>query len=269
MTIGPAPAWTGRRSARRQRLAVPLPHGFEEQVVVVLPTYQEALNIEGVLTAIRAALPDAGILVVDDNSPDGTAELVGKVAGDLGGIDLLRRPGKQGLGVAYRSGFEWAMARGAGCIVEMDADGSHDPADLREIVAAVAYGADLAIGSRYVPGGSIPLWSWPRRLLSRWGNRFVALSLGLAVNDATSGYRAYHVDLLRGIGVDAVRADGYGIEMTYRAVRMDARVVEVPIAFTERSLGQSKMSGRIVAEALMLVTAWGVRDLLTGRRRSH
>jgi dolichol-phosphate mannosyltransferase len=248
-----------------------LPDGYEAGVVVVLPTYQEACNVESVLVALRESVPAATVLVVDDNSPDGTAEIVDKVAAAAGGIELLRRPGKQGLGVAYRAGFEWALARGATCVVEMDADGSHDPADLRELVAAVAHGADLAIGSRYVPGGNIPQWSWPRRLLSRWGNRYVALALGLAVNDATSGYRAYDAELLRDLDVDSVRADGYGfqIEMTYRSVRLDARVVEVPIIFSERSLGESKMSARIVVEALALVSGWGLRDLVTGRRRSR
>jgi dolichol-phosphate mannosyltransferase len=271
MTIGSGERRADRPSARRRR-ASPLPDGYESQVVVVLPTYQEALNIEGVLAAVREVLPASTVLVVDDNSPDGTADIVEKVAATSGGgVELLRRPGKQGLGVAYRAGFEWALARGAACIVEMDADGSHDPHDLRALVAAVAHGADLAIGSRYVPGGNIPQWAWPRRLLSRWANRYVALALGLAVNDATSGYRAYDVELITDLDVASIRADGYGfqIETTYRAVRLGAAIVEVPIVFAERSFGESKMSTRIVVEALALVTGWGLRDLLTGRRRSH
>ena len=235
-----------------------------------MPTYQEALNVEAVLRSVRDALPTATVLVVDDNSPDGTADIVEKVGAEVGGIEVLRRPGKHGLGVAYRSGFEWALARGARCIVQMDSDGSHDAAVLQELVAAVAYGADLAIGSRYVPGGRIPLWSWPRRLLSRWGNRYVALALGLAVNDSTSGFRAFDADLVRELASGG-RADGYGfqIELTYRTVRLDARVVEVPIVFSDRSFGESKMSGRIVAEAFALVTLWGARDAITGRRRAH
>lgn len=235
--------------------------------LVVVPTYNEVDNVGEVLERVRAAVPGAVVLVVDDASPDGTADAAAAKGDELGGIEVLRRPGKEGLGAAYRAGFAWGLARGAHPIVEMDADLSHDPAVLPALLAAVEYGADLAIGSRYVPGGSVPEWAWHRRLLSRWGNRYAAAVLGLAVNDATSGYRAYAAPMLSELDLGALRADGYAfqIEMTYRVVRRHGRVVEVPIAFAERERGTSKMSGFIVVEALALVTAWGVRDRLLRR----
>jgi dolichol-phosphate mannosyltransferase len=238
--------------------------------VVVLPTYQEAENIEAVLRRLRAAVPDAHVLVVDDGSADGTADLADKVADDLGSIDVLRRPGKAGLGSAYRTGFQWGMARGYDVLVEMDADLSHAPEDLPALLAVIdSGGADLVIGSRYVPGGSTPQWPRIRRFLSVWANRYAAAVLGLAINDATAGFRAYRADMVQRIDLDHVRADGYGfqVEMVYRIVRLGGRIVEVPITFTDRVEGSSKMSGRIVVEALGLVTMWGVRDVLTGRRR--
>jgi glycosyltransferase involved in cell wall biosynthesis len=159
------------------------------------------------------------------------------------------------------------MNEGADILVEMDSDLSHDPADLPSLLAAVAHGADLALGSRYVPGGRIPNWSWHRKMLSRWGNRYAAGVLGLAVNDSTSGFRAYRATALKAIDLSEVHADGYGfqIEMTYRLVRRGGRVVEVPIAFVDRVRGRSKMSNRIVIEALVLVTRWAVRDRVFGR----
>src|SRR5438067_10933627 len=162
------------------------------RVVIVLPTFNEADNITDMLYKVRSVVPGAGIVVVDDTSPDGTAELAEVTARAIGGdIQVLRRPGKAGLGSAYRAGFALAMGQGAEVLVEMDSDLSHDPEDLPALLAAVEHGADLAIGSRYVPGGSIPNWSWHRRMLSRWGNRYAAGVLGLAVNDATAGPRAY------------------------------------------------------------------------------
>jgi dolichol-phosphate mannosyltransferase len=240
------------------------------RVVVVLPTFNEAENITDVLYRVRAAVPDAGVLVVDDNSADGTADLAEATARAIGAdIQVLRREGKAGLGSAYRAGFALAMDQGADVLVEMDSDLSHDPAELPALLAAVEYGADLAIGSRYVPGGRIPNWSWHRKMLSRWGNRYAAGVLGLAVNDATAGYRAYTAGALKTIDLTAVRAEGYGfqVEMTYRLVRRGGRVVEVPISFVDRVRGTSKMSGRIVVEALGLVTWWAVRDRVLRRRR--
>jgi dolichol-phosphate mannosyltransferase len=238
-------------------------------VWVVVPTFNEAANIADILRRIRAAVPDATILVVDDGSPDGTADLAEKLGDDLGAIEILRRREKSGLGSAYRDGFRHALAGGADAVVEIDADGSHDPAVLPALLANVANGADLAIGSRYVPGGVIPEWTPARRWLSRWGNRYAAGMLGLGVNDNTSGFRAYSARLLEKIDLDAVKADGYGfqIEMTYRSVRLGARVVEFPITFVDRARGISKMNSRIVVEALGLVTLWGLHDIVSLKRR--
>jgi dolichol-phosphate mannosyltransferase len=237
--------------------------------LIVLPTYQEATNIAAVLRRIRAATPAAGVLVVDDASPDGTAALATAMGAELGNIDVLSRPGKSGLGSAYRDGFRWALERGHEVIIEMDADLSHDPADLPRLVAAVEDGADLAIGARYIPGGSIPQWSWHRRLLSRQGNRYASWALGLSISDATSGFRAYRASVLDKVDLGSVRADGYGfqVEMAYQVASLGGAITEVPIRFSERANGHSKMSSRIVIEALFLVTWWGVRDRLPKLRR--
>jgi dolichol-phosphate mannosyltransferase len=238
------------------------------RTLVVLPTYQEAENIGQVLRLLRGAVPAADVLVVDDSSPDGTADLAEAVGRDLGAVSVLRRAGKAGLGSAYRAGFRHALEQGYEVCVEMDSDLSHDPASLPALLSAVDEGADLAIGSRYVPGGSIPDWSLHRRLLSRWGNRYAAVVLGLTVQDATSGFRAYRATALARIDLGTVRADGYGfqIEMAYRVASDGGRIVEMPIAFTDRVRGTSKMSGRIVVEALVLVTWWAVRDRVLRRR---
>jgi glycosyltransferase involved in cell wall biosynthesis len=219
---------------------------------------------------VRAAVPDADILVVDDASPDGTADTAEIVGKEIGGVEVLRRAGKGGLGSAYLDGFRHGLEQGAELLVEIDADLSHDPAALPELLSAAAHGAHLVIGSRYVPGGQITGWSRRRRWLSRWGNRYVAVALGLGLNDATAGYRVYRADALRRIGLDNIRSDGYGfqIEMTYRLVKDGGRVVEIPVTFADRRYGDSKMSSRIVLEALVLVTVWGVRDVVMLRRRS-
>ena len=234
------------------------------RVLVVIPTYDEAENIADVLARVHDADPEAHVLVVDDNSPDGTGDVVEALAADDGRLHLLRRPGKAGLGSAYRAGFAWGAAHGFDVMVEMDADLSHDPAALPTLLARVEAGADLAIGSRYVPGGSIPDWSWHRKALSRWGNRYAGTVLSLDVADATAGYRAYTAAALDAIDLESVRADGYGfqIEMAYRVAQNGGRIDEVPIAFTDRTRGTSKMSGRIVVEALVLVTWWGLRRRL-------
>jgi dolichol-phosphate mannosyltransferase len=235
----------------------------------VLPTYNEAENIAEVLGRVRSALPAAHVLVVDDASPDGTADLAEKLGAELGQVEVLRRPGKSGLGSAYRAGFAHGLAQGFDVLVEMDADLSHDPADLPRLVAAVEHlGVDLAIGSRYVPGGEIPNWPLHRRELSRWGNRYAAVMLGLAVNDATAGFRAYRAETLRRIDLASVVADGYGfqIEMTYRVVQLHGSIVEVPISFVDRVHGTSKMNRRIITEAMTLVTWWAVRDRVLDRQ---
>lgn len=235
--------------------------------LVVIPTYNERGNIENVLRRARAALPEGEVLIVDDGSPDGTAARAEEIALELGGVSVLRRTSKDGLGAAYRAGFAWGMERGFEVLIEMDADLQHDPSALPQLVGGIESGAELAIGSRYVPGGSIPAWSWHRRMLSRYGNRYAAFVLGLPVVDATSGFRAYHVNALRLLDATAFRADGYGfqIETAYRVARAGGRIVEVPIAFADRSVGESKMSWRIVVEALILVSWWAGRDRLLHR----
>ncbi|HUY63828.1 MAG TPA: polyprenol monophosphomannose synthase [Acidimicrobiales bacterium] len=245
-------------------------------VLVVLPTYNEAENIERVLRRIRLALPDGGVLVVDDGSPDGTAEIAERVGKELGAVEVLRRAQKSGLGSAYRAGFAWGLERGWDVLVEMDADLSHDPDALPALVAPLADGhVDLVVGSRYVSGGSIPNWKWHRRLLSQSGNIYASAMLGLHVTDSTSGFRAYGAGILRRIDLGGVRAEGYGfqIEMIHHVRAAGGRITEVPIRFVDRVEGKSKMSTAIVVEALGLVTWWALRRLwgagyraLTGRR---
>jgi glycosyltransferase involved in cell wall biosynthesis len=239
------------------------------RALLVLPTYDEAENLVEVLDRVKQAWPDAHVLVVDDGSPDGTADLAERHGAVIGGVDVLRRTAKSGLGSAYRDGFRWGLEQGYDVLLEMDADLSHDPAEIPSLLGAIEHGADLAIGSRYVPGGSIPNWALYRRLLSRWGNRYAAGVLGLAVNDSTAGFRAYRATMLRQIPLERIRAEGYGfqIEMTYEVVRRGGKVVEVPISFADRLRGTSKMSSRIVVEALGLVTWWALRDRVLRRRR--
>lgn len=238
------------------------------RVLVVIPTYREAENIGALLRELRAVVPDADLLIVDDASPDGTAEAAREVEADLGRVEVLERPAKDGLGRAYRAGFGWGLERGYEVLVSMDADFSHDPAALPALLEAVTNGAGLAIGSRYVPGGSIPDWPIHRRALSRYGNRYASTLLGVQVKDLTSGYRAYRAEALQAVYRREVKTGGYGalIEMAYRAIRAGAVVTEVPISFVDRQLGESKMSGAIAFETLWQVTRMGVRDrLLAGR----
>jgi dolichol-phosphate mannosyltransferase len=240
--------------------------------LVITPTYIEADNIEELLRRVRAAVPEADILVVDDNSPDGTAGVAEAVGADLGRVDVLRRPSKQGLGTAYRAGFTVGIERGYEVLVQIDADLSHDPAVLPALLRELDQGADLVIGSRYVPGGSIPHWPWFRRALSRYGNRYASFVLGTGVKDATAGYRAYSADTLKAIDYATTRAKGYGFQMetAYRVWRWGGRIVELPIIFTDRVRGHSKMTWRIAAEELSLVTWWGIRDRWKRwRRRSR
>ena len=238
------------------------------RVLIVLPTYNEVDNITAILDRIRDALPHADMLVVDDGSPDGTADRVRWIAHRMTGLHLLERRSKDGLGAAYRAGFAWGIDHSYHVLVEMDADGSHRPEDLPRLVAAVEDGADLAIGSRYVPGGAIPKWTLARRLLSRGGNMYASAMLGLGVHDATAGFRAYRVSLLQRIDYANLRAGGYGfqIEGAWRAVRSGARVTEIPIRFEDRVAGESKMSKAIVVEALRLVTRWGLGERVTRAR---
>jgi dolichol-phosphate mannosyltransferase len=237
------------------------------RVVVVIPTFQEADNIGEAIRRLRAAVPDAGVLVVDDNSPDGTADLADAVAAELGDVEVFRRPVREGLGRAYVAGWSRALDEGAEVVVSMDADGSHDPAVLPTLLEAIDGGADMVMGSRYIPGGAVPGWPIHRLMLSKGGNRYAALMLGIPLRDATGGYRAYRADLLRRIDLSTIRANGYAfqIEQVRRAMRVGAKIVEVPITFVDRRYGISKMHAGIIWEALGLVTWWGIRDRFRAR----
>ncbi len=233
---------------------------------LVLPTYNEAENIEAMVTACLAELAkvegDHTILVVDDNSPDGTGRIADALAAEHGAVRVLHRPGKQGLGRAYLDGFRRAMAEGAELVLEMDADFSHDPTDLPRLIAAADH-ADLVIGSRYVPGGGVRDWGLLRRMLSRGGSLYARIVLGLRVNDLTGGFKCFRREVLETLDLAAVHADGYGfqIELTYRAAQAGFRVVEVPIVFSERRLGTSKMTARIAVEAVWKVPALRLRPM--------
>lgn len=238
------------------------------RVLVVLPTYNEASNVPVVLRRVRGVLPTADVLVVDDASPDRTAALAEAVGEEIGGVTVMRRDGRQGYGPAVTAGIQWALGRHYDVVVQMDADLSHDPADVPSLVLGVEQGADFVLGSRYVAGGSIPDWPWYRRALSRWGGRYAMWMLNLPVRDVTTGFRALRREALEKLDLDGVRADGYGylIEMLYRLHHAGAECVEVPIVFRDRTAGRSKMSWRIVLEAFVLVTAWGLRDRWRGGR---
>jgi dolichol-phosphate mannosyltransferase len=235
-----------------------------DRVAVIMPTYNERANIESTAGRVRRAVPDADLLVVDDNSPDGTGELADKLAAEDAHIHVLHRDRKAGLGAAYIAGFRWALEHGYDVVVEMDADGSHLPEELPRLLGALA-DADLVLGSRYVPGGTVVNWPKSRELLSRGGNTYARLMLGISLKDSTGGYRAYRASTLRKIALDEVESQGYcfQIDLAMRAIRAGLKVTEVPITFVERVHGTSKMSRAVVAEALWRVTVWGV----TGRRR--
>jgi dolichol-phosphate mannosyltransferase len=224
---------------------------------IILPTYNEAENLEPLVRAVLGALPDARVLVVDDGSPDGTGEIAERLASELAQIEVLHRPHKAGLGLAYVSGFVHALRAGAGYVVEMDADFSHDPADLPRMLAAAHEGADLVLGSRYVPGGGVRDWDLLRRVISRGGCRYARAVLGVGVRDLTGGFKCFRAETLRAIDFETVRSQGYAfqVELTYRALARGLEVREVPITFRERSAGESKMSARIALEAMWLVPA--------------
>jgi dolichol-phosphate mannosyltransferase len=229
-------------------------------VTLVVPTYQEADNIEPFLRAARATLPGARVIVCDDNSPDGTGTIAEGVGAEIGNMEVLHRPGKQGLGAAYRHGFRVALDQGADVIVQMDADLSHPHSMLPGMIDRVDAGTDVVIGSRYVAGGGTPDWPPHRRLLSRYGNLYARRLLRLAVRDATSGMRAYRSAALEKVAFDATRANGYGFMLeTIRTMAVAGlRIEEVPLVFRDRVAGKSKMSIRIMVENLVLVTWWGV-----------
>lgn len=232
-----------------------------DQVVCIVPTYNERENIRDIASAVSAQ--GYRVLIVDDSSPDGTGDLADEIAQTDPLCSVLHRPEKEGLGPAYASAFDLALSRGAEVLVEMDADFSHDPTDLPRLVDAVAGGADLAIGSRYVPGGSTPDWPLLRRLISRGGNFYARTMLGIPIRDATAGFRAYDAAALRRLPYRQAEASGYGfqVEMAWRAHQEGLRIVEVPISFRDRTRGKSKMGLPIVLEAMRLVTLWGLGRL--------
>jgi dolichol-phosphate mannosyltransferase len=225
---------------------------------LILPTYNEAENVGPIVRAARAQMrPDDRILVVDDNSPDGTGAVADELAHELHGVAVIHRPGKQGLGRAYLAGFAYALERGADLVLEMDSDFSHDPADLPRLIAAAEHGGDLVLGSRYVHGGSVTDWGLLRKLVSRGGSWYARLILGVKVRDLTGGFKCFRRSVLEALELDAVHADGYGfqIELTYRTIKAGFRVIEIPIVFRERRVGESKMTARIALEAVWKVPA--------------
>jgi dolichol-phosphate mannosyltransferase len=239
-------------------------------VLVIVPTYNERENLEPVAARVRTAAPDADLLIVDDNSPDGTGELADKLADADSSVHVLHRPGKSGLGAAYIAGFRWALDHGYDAIVEMDADGSHQPEDLPRLLAGLK-GADLVLGSRWVPGGKMVNWPKYRQFISWGGNTYARVMLGISVRDATGGFRAYRAGTLRKIPLDEVISQGYcfQIDLTLRTLQAGLSLTEIPITFVERVHGTSKMSNAIVREAFWRVTQWGVSARtarLRGRR---
>lgn len=239
------------------------------RTLIIVPTHNEAANITTVIDKIQEHVPDTDVMVIDDASSDDTRMLVKQRIADGERIELVERDEKRGLGDAYLHAFRLALDADYDAVVEIDADMSHDPAVLPTMLAVAECGINLVIGSRYVPGGSVIGWPRRRTWLSRWGNRYAAIMLGLAINDATAGYRVYRTDTLRTISLDGIQAGGYGfqVEMTYRTVRRGLSVVEIPIQFRDRVAGTSKMHRGIVVEAFKLVTYWGLADLFSMRRR--
>ncbi|WP_028849437.1 polyprenol monophosphomannose synthase [Thermocrispum municipale] len=236
----------------------------DRRVLVVIPTYNERENIEQLLRRLHQALPTVHALVVDDGSPDGTGELADELAAADERIDVLHRSEKAGLGPAYIAGFRWGLDRGYDVLVEMDADGSHAPEDLPRLLAA-SESADLVIGSRYVPGGKVVNWPKRREWLSRMAGVYSRTALGVPTRDITAGFRAYRRTVLEKLELDDVASQGYcfQIDLTWRTIRAGFSVVEVPITFTERELGKSKMSGSIVLEAIVQVGRWGLKHRLS------
>ncbi len=239
------------------------------RTLIIVPTHNEAANIAEILDRLDHHVPGADVMVIDDASTDDTRLIVAERATADRRLRLVERPDKNGLGDAYKHAFRLGLAEGYEAMVEIDADLSHDPAVLPTMLDLAERGIHVVIGSRYIPGGAVIGWPRRRTWLSRWGNRYAAIVLGLAINDATSGYRVYRRETLEHIGLDGVQAGGYGfqVEMTYRSVRAGLSVVEIPITFRDRVSGHSKMSRGIILEAFGLVTYWGLADLVSLRRR--
>ncbi len=246
------------------------PRGAEgiEPVLVVIPTYNERENLGPILDRLHKALPEVDVLVVDDGSPDGTGELADERAAANKHVHVMHRTEKSGLGAAYIAGFRWGLAREYETIVEMDADGSHAPEDLPRLLDAVG-DADLSIGSRYVPGGSVVNWPFRRQVLSRGANVYTQVALGMRIRDITAGFRAYRRHVLEKLALDEVASHGYcfQIDLTLRTADAGFEIVEVPITFTEREIGESKMSGSIIQEAFMRVASWGLQRRIAQVKR--
>ena len=245
------------------------------RILVIVPTYNERESLPLIVERIRTSVPDAHVLIADDNSPDGTGQIADALAASDSQVQVMHRTSKDGLGAAYIAGFTWGMQNGFDVLVEMDADGSHQPEQLSRLLSALR-DADLVLGSRWVSGGGTENWSKGREVLSRGGNLYTRTMLGVPLYDATGGYRAFRADTLRGIDLHTVASQGYcfQVDLAWRAVQRGFTVTEVPITFVEREVGTSKMSRAIVAEALWRVTQWGVaeragqvKDALAGRLR--
>jgi dolichol-phosphate mannosyltransferase len=238
------------------------------ETLVLVPTYDEIASLESLISRVRSAVPDADILIIDDSSPDGTGELADRLANADSAISVLHRNEKSGLGVAYLAGFEIALSHGYRFVVEIDADGSHDPAELPAMLASARDGADLVIGSRLVAGGAVTNWPWFRRAISRAGNSYARVMLRSRVHDLTAGFRVFRTDALRVLDLHRVSSQGYcfQVELAWRLERAHGQVVEHPITFVERENGHSKMHLGIVFEALLRVTQWGVGQWWSGRR---
>ncbi|MCZ9884418.1 polyprenol monophosphomannose synthase [Arthrobacter sp. B2a2-09] len=241
------------------------------RVLTIIPTYNELESLPKTLGRLRAAVPASDVLVVDDNSPDGTGQLADSIAAEDSQVHVLHRKGKEGLGAAYIAGFKWGMAAGYDVLVEMDADGSHQPEQLPLLLDAINDGADLAMGSRWVPGGGTVNWPLYRQAISRTGSTYARLMLGLKIKDITGGYRAFRRSTLEALKLDQVESVGYGfqVDLAWRVAKLGLKIVERPITFVERELGASKMSGNIVVEAMINVTKWGLASrwaALTGKK---
>lgn len=234
-----------------------------DKILVIIPTYNEAENIEPIIARLRRSVPAADVLVADDNSPDGTGAIADRLAAADDHVHVMHRKGKEGLGAAYLAGFTWGLDQGYDVLVEHDADGSHQPEYLPGMLERLKT-ADAVKGSRYVKGGSTKGWPFHRELLSRGGNLWTRLMLGLSVKDATGGFTVWRAATLRGIDLAGVEAAGYGfqVDLVWRALRNGFTVAEVPIEFIEREYGTSKMSGKIVVEAMLLTTRWGLKHRL-------
>ncbi len=238
-----------------------------DSVIVIIPTYNERENLPRIVSRVRTAVPQAHVLVVDDSSPDGTGELADGLAAADEHVHVLHRTAKDGLGAAYLAGFAWALERGHDVVVEMDADGSHQPEQLPSLLSALA-GADLVIGARWIPGGRVENWPRHREVLSRCANIYARVLLGIPLHDATGGYRAFRRETLEKIGLEDVESRGYcfQVDLALRTLRAGLRVSEVPITFVERVHGASKMSQDVILESMVKIAQWGVRDRLRALR---